>query len=136
MILTMTQSNRIVLASVGDDKVNLSPLTDFVINFDDRQQLKIIEDQVLDLQVILPGILDAVEEIREEFKSFRCPSMQLKGDELEEFCAIVDEFDEYGREVKMMMERSKALNDMAISTARLVSFRSSGGETESIRDTS
>ncbi|KUJ20793.1 uncharacterized protein LY89DRAFT_640613 [Mollisia scopiformis] len=108
------QSDHIVLASVGDDKVNLSPLTDFVINFDNRQQLKIIEDQVLDLQVILPGMLDAVEQLLREFSSFQT-------EEDGELNAIVGEFEEYVREVKMLVERSKALNDMARSTARLLS---------------
>lgn len=116
------QSDHIVLATVGDDKVNLSPLTDFVINFDDRQQLKIIEDQVLDLQVILPGILDATTQLQKELSGFATNLEFFEQEEREEVYAIAEEFSEYVRETSMLIERSKALNDMAISTARLVSL--------------
>ncbi|KAF8849338.1 hypothetical protein BDZ45DRAFT_732300 [Acephala macrosclerotiorum] len=101
------QSDRIVCATVGDHEENLSPLTDFVINFDDRQVLKTLEDQVLDLQVILPGMLDAIKELL-------CDSESRNE-------GLVSEFREYQREVKMLIERSKTLNDMATSTARLLS---------------
>ncbi|CZR67923.1 uncharacterized protein PAC_17822 [Phialocephala subalpina] len=115
------QSDHVVLATVGDDKVNLSPLTDFIINFDDRQQLKIIEDQVLDLQVILPGILDAVTQLQKEFSGFASHSLCFEEKEREELYEIAQEFKEYVREAGMLIDRSKALNDMAISTARLLS---------------
>ncbi len=114
------QSNEVLLATVGDEKVNLSPLTDFVINFDNRQALKVIEDQVLDLQVILPGILDAIVELEKEFTGFKPSFTYLPEEESEDLHAVVEEFSEYIREVNMLIERSKALNDMARSTARLV----------------
>ncbi|KAE8444552.1 hypothetical protein EG329_014476 [Mollisiaceae sp. DMI_Dod_QoI] len=115
------QSNEVLLATVGDEKVNLSPLTDFVINFDDRQALKVIEDQVLDLQVILPGILDAIVELEKEFTGFKPSFTYLPEEESEDLHAVVAEFIEYIREVNMLIERSKALNDMARSTVRLLS---------------
>jgi hypothetical protein len=103
------------------EKENLSPLTDFTINFIDRQNLKILEDYVIDLQAILPTLLCNIIGIREQCRkwcdrhngkrSFECDCDQ-----------ILEEFDEYVKEVEGYVKRAEALKERAKSTTQLVSF--------------
>lgn len=109
-----------MLATVGNDDVKLSPLTDFNINFEDRQELKIVEDKILDLQVILPGMLSTISGVQETCKQ-HCKGLESMYNERYELDAIIGEFDEYIKESRMQIDRAKALRDMAKSTARLVS---------------
>lgn len=62
-------------------------------------------------------------ELQTEFTSFEYRSSYIEDEELEDLHAVAEEFGEYVREVRMLIERSKVLNDMAKSTARLVRFR-------------
>ncbi|KAE9377376.1 hypothetical protein N431DRAFT_194425 [Stipitochalara longipes BDJ] len=114
------QSDEIVLATVGTDKVNFSPLTDFKIDFEDRQELKIIEDFVLDLQIILPGILDAITGVRDQCREY-LTSFRHGIKAQYEMEAILGELNEYIREVTIYIERAKNLKDKANSTAQLLS---------------
>ena len=118
-LLVVAQSDEIVLATVGTDKVNFSPLTDFKIDFEDRQELKIIEDYVLDLQVILPGMLDSITEVRDQCMS-NLTLYDPEDDQRYEVEAILEELNEYIGEVKVHIERAKNLKDKANSTAQLV----------------
>ncbi|KAH8774172.1 hypothetical protein BGZ57DRAFT_763271 [Hyaloscypha finlandica] len=104
--------------TVGVDKVNLSPLTDFKIDFEDRQELKIIEDYVLDLQVILPGILDSITGVRDQCRAHLLSS-DHRDEERHEMGAILGELNEYIGEVTMHIERAKNLKDKAKATAQL-----------------
>jgi hypothetical protein len=113
------QSDEIVLATVGTDKVNFSPLTDFKIDFEDRQELKIIEDYVLDLEVILPGMLDSITGVRDQCRS-NLTSYDHEDDQRSEMEAIIEELDEYIGEVRIHIGRAKNLKDKANSTAQLV----------------
>jgi hypothetical protein len=83
--------------------------------------LKIIEDYVLDLQVILPGILDSITGVRDQ-----CMAALISPDHGDEekygVEAILGELNEYIGEVKMHIERAKNLKDKAKSTAQLVSY--------------
>lgn len=115
------QSNRIVLAKVGTEKENLSPLTDFNINFIDRQTLKLLEDSVIDLQIILSTMLDTITGIRELCKKC-CERYCGEGDEKSDYDQIIEEFDENVKEVGMHVKRAEALRERANSTAQLVSF--------------
>jgi hypothetical protein len=118
--VNLLQSDEIVLATVGTNKVNLSPLTDFDINFEDRQELKIIEDYVLDLQIILPTMLDSITGVRDQCALYLI-SFVDEDQERHEIEAILAEFNEYIGEVKMHIERAKILKDKSKSTAQLVS---------------
>ncbi len=113
------QSDEIVLATVGTDKVNFSPLTDFKIDFEDRQELKIIEDYVLDLEVILPGMLDSITGVRDQCVS-NLTAYDHEDDQRYEMETIIEELNEYIGEVKIQIERAKNLKDKANSTAKLV----------------
>lgn len=102
---------------MGPEKGNLSPLTNFNINFADRQTLKILEDSVIDLQVILGTALSTIVRIREH-----CEKCYAKYANIEDnfFEQIMDEFDEYCRETEIHVGRAKLLGERATSTAQLV----------------
>ena len=117
----MEQSDRVVLAKIGAEKENLSPLTDFNINFVDRQNLKLLEDSVIDLQIILSTMLSTVSRIRNQCRRC-CERHCQKEQEVCDCDQIIEEFDEYVKEAEMFVERAKILRDRAKSTAQLVSF--------------
>ncbi|KAE8443567.1 hypothetical protein EG329_001729 [Mollisiaceae sp. DMI_Dod_QoI] len=64
--LMTRQSERVVLAQVQNEGDKLSPLTDFAVNFVDRQRLKMIEDKVLDLVIIFESCSSTIEELEEQ----------------------------------------------------------------------
>ncbi|TVY92063.1 hypothetical protein LAWI1_G003448, partial [Lachnellula willkommii] len=111
------QSDRIVIADVGSKKENLSPL-DFTINFGDRQELKIMEDSILDLDVILPTMLNTINRIQEQCEKH---NKRVGGDEKCHLEEILEEFDEYVREAEVLVQRAKILKETARSTAQLIS---------------
>ena len=121
--LSSMKSDKIVFAAVGTEKENLSPLTDFNINFVDRQTLKILEDSVIDLQVILPTLLETVIGIRDQCRKFivRCKLTKEETDLIE---LVSDEFDEYVRVAQCHVERAKILRQRATAIAQLVSWNS------------
>lgn len=113
------QSNRIVCAKVGSENDHLSSLTDFNITFIDRQELKDLEDRVLDLQVILPSMMKTVARIRDEIKGCSI-RIGVTEDERYDMEQIIDEFEEYVREAETHVERAKVLQDKVKSAAKLV----------------
>ncbi|TVY43946.1 hypothetical protein LOCC1_G005609 [Lachnellula occidentalis] len=124
------QSDRIVIADVGSKKENLSPL-DLTINFGDRQDLKIIEDSIIDLDVILPTMLNTIKRIQEQCR--KC-NERVGDDEkchIEEF---LEEFDEYVREAEILAQRANILKKTARSTAQLISDLLSYEEAVALKD--
>ncbi len=117
----MGQSDRVVLAKIGAEKENLSPLTDFSINFVDRQNLKVLEDSVIDLQVILPTMLSTIIRLCDQCKKY-CERHCKNGEGKCDCDQIIEAFDEYVKEVEMHVERAKALRERSKSTSQLVSF--------------
>ena len=81
--------------------------------------MKLVEDMVLDLQVILPGLLDSITEVRN-----RCVndfnSSTYTPNERFQVEAIIGELNEYIQEAKFHIERAKTLKDKAKSTVQLV----------------
>ena len=121
MLICNLQTDRVVLATVGKPAGHMASSLDFKINFDDRQELKLVEDQVLDLQVILPGILDAVAGVKKACERFlSTSSSHLPEAEKCEIEEIVDELEEYCKEAKILTERAKILTARAMSGARMV----------------
>ena len=121
--LTCEQSDRIVMADVGTTTETLSPLKDFIINFEDRQDLKVLEDSVVDLLVILPKFVQTIKDIK--MHCMTCHSGVVMNDEdAAETQAILDEFDEYIREMEMYADQARALNTSAQATTQLVSGKS------------
>lgn len=114
-----TQSDNIVFAAVGTERENLSPLTDFNINFIDRQNLKILEDSVIDLQIILPTLLSTVIGIRDQCRRY-IRGYNMDNDERSVVDFIMDEFDEYINVARGHLERAKILRERATAIAQLV----------------
>lgn len=74
---------------------------------------------ILDLQVILPGMLDSITKVRDQCMD-PSNSSHNKYEENYEIEAIIREFNEYIQETKMLIERARTLKDKAESTAQLV----------------
>jgi hypothetical protein len=95
-------------------------LTNITINFINRQNLKILEDYIIDLQAILPTLLGTVIGIGEQCRKWciRHHKSMQKCD-----CAqMLEYFDDHAREVEGHVKRAEALRERAKSTAQLVSF--------------
>ncbi|KAH8590924.1 hypothetical protein B0O99DRAFT_633823 [Bisporella sp. PMI_857] len=127
------QSNDVVLATVGSKKENLAPLEDFNINFEDRQNLKIIEDAIVDLQVVVSTMLKTVKGL---YKHCEKSSEELivTHEEREKLGLIFEEFKHFVSDAEMYLERAAALKDKAASTARLLSDLLSYEEAVALKD--
>jgi len=122
MLTFACKSDRVVLADVGPEKENLCPLN-FNINFGDRQALKILEDSIIDLGVILPSMLNTIKNIQQQFRNSN-ERDRFKEDSREQKSIrdqVMEEFDEYIEEAQMLVQRANSLKETAKSTARLVS---------------
>jgi hypothetical protein len=95
-------------------------LTDVNINFIDRQNLKILEDYVIDLQAILPTMLCNIIGIREQCRRWCEMNHGKRSHDCDEGW-ILAEFDEYVKEVEGYIKGADALKERAKSTAQLVS---------------
>ena len=102
---------------------SFSPLLDFKFNFIDRQHLKLIEDYIIDLQVILPTLQGNILGVRGQCKML-CEIHQRNGMSTCDCALIIAEFDEYAREAECCCKRADALRKKAKSTAQLVSSNS------------
>jgi hypothetical protein len=60
-MLKFQKSDRITLADVG--KCKPAGLIDFNINFEDRQELKMLEDMVLNLQIMLRSTINTISTL-------------------------------------------------------------------------
>jgi hypothetical protein len=98
----------------------MSPLTDININFIDRQNLKILEDYVIELQAILPTMLCNIIEIREQCRKWCKMNHGKRSHDCDEGW-ILAEFDEYVKEAEGYIKGADALKERAKSTAQLVS---------------
>jgi bacterioferritin-associated ferredoxin len=95
-------------------------LTDFNINFVDRQTLKILEDSVIDLQVILPTLLNNITGIRDQCG--KCSKRwKMNEDDANSVESVMDELDEYVTLAKCHVERAKILRERATAIAQLAS---------------
>jgi len=57
----MAKSDRIMLADVGKSK--LASLIDFNVNFEDRQELKMLEDMILNLQIMFKSTINTISTL-------------------------------------------------------------------------
>lgn len=102
----------------GREDQNFSSLEGLGISIDDRQNLKLVEDSVIELQIIVSTMLNTIIRIRKE-----C-SKSCKRYHVGENCdcePIIEEFDEYAQEVELYIERAKSLKESVKSTIKLVS---------------
>jgi hypothetical protein len=90
---------------------------DLSIDIVDRQKLKLVDDSVIELQVILSTMLTTIIRIRKECRH-SCKRYHSK--RVCDCKPIIEEFNEYFQEVKMYIERAKSLRESVISTIKLV----------------
>jgi hypothetical protein len=110
-----------VFARVGTREKHLSPVMDFNINFMDRQALKLLEDSITDLQIILPTCLSTVVRIREQCQ--KCCNMNYSNTKKKCNCdQVLVQFDEHIKELEMYVMRVDVLRDKAKCTAQLVRY--------------
>jgi hypothetical protein len=117
-LLKIQQSDRIVLALVGTEKENLSPLANLGLDFKDRQTLKTLEDSVTSLQVILSTMLTTISRIHDACK--RCCERHCSKEEKCDCDIIAEEFDEHIKEIEMHNKRAEVLGESAKRTTQLV----------------
>jgi hypothetical protein len=93
-------------------------ITNLEINVTDTQALKLLDDAVADLQVILPTLLNTVLGIRQEGKiccQAGCADENGTGD-----ChRLLKQFDQYVRELEIFVQRTNVLRDKATACAKL-----------------
>lgn len=94
---------------------------DFSFSVEDRQELKIIEDKVIDLQTIIATLSNNIKGVRKHCQS-SCQVYCKQAQRGTCACdAISEKFDSYLEEVQLCMKRANALRDMVFSSAQLVS---------------
>lgn len=111
------QSNQVTLAQVQSDTERLSPLTDFAINFVDRQRLKMTEDKILDLVIIFESLYNTLSKLH-----LQCRNHCMGGDCIDCGCtAILKEFEDQMHDVQLNLKKADVLFKRAQSTAKLLS---------------
>ena|SRR5438045_2485192 len=106
----------VTLAQVKSESEKLSPLTNFDLNFVDRQRLKMIEDKVLDLVIIFESLHNTLSKLIRQ-----CQSHCLGSTCIDCSCAItIEELDEQIHEVQVNLKKADILHKRAQSTAQLV----------------
>jgi hypothetical protein len=110
------QSNRVTLAQVQSDTERLSPLTDFAVNFVDRQRLKLTEDKILDLVIIFESLYNTISKLHLQCRN------NCKGAECVDCnCAtILEDFEDQMQDVQLNLKKVDVLYKRAQSTAKLV----------------
>ena len=105
-----------MLAEVRSGAEKISPLTNFPINFVDRQKLKMIEDKILNLVIIFESLYSTLSKLKHQCKS-HC---------LEKHCmdctcsSTIDEFEEQMHEAQVNLKKADVLHKRAQGTAQLV----------------
>jgi len=108
-----------VFAVVGVKDKNQSLLPDLTIKVKDRQALKLLEDYVTQLQIILPTLLKTITGLRAECRE--CCKMICSNQEDDCDCAqILVRFNTYISDLEMYVQRADVLKEEAKSVTRLV----------------
>lgn len=102
-----------MLAEVG--RGPLAGIIDFEINFVDRQQLKQMEDKVLDVMIIFDSTLDTITNLLEQYKAW-CATRSVIGD----YDNIANGFQEQCREISLNRKKIETLHQRLKGTASLV----------------
>lgn len=111
------------MTPVGIATETLAGLADYIINFEDRQNLKILEDSIMDLLIILPTMVKTIKDIRRQCEAYckrRKERPAVSIEEVAELESILDELDEYANDMTSHLERATSLNQKAKSTTQLV----------------
>ncbi|KAH8651810.1 hypothetical protein BGZ60DRAFT_420312 [Tricladium varicosporioides] len=115
--LMTKQSERVTLAAVQNEDDKLSPLTDFAVNFVDRQRLKMIEDKVLDLVIVFESLYNTLSKLRDQCRS-HCLGSQCR----DCTCYLTnEELEEQMHEAQVNLKKVDILHKRAQGTAQLLS---------------
>ncbi|KAF2135486.1 uncharacterized protein K452DRAFT_239282, partial [Aplosporella prunicola CBS 121167] len=109
------RSDQITFAPVGYPKGD-----GFRFSVEDRQALKVVEDSIIDLQIILSTLMENILGIRSYCR--RCCGIYC-GKESGNDCgckSVADEFDQYASEVSLFLTRASILRSRVISIQNLV----------------
>jgi len=108
-----------VFAPIDEKEQISSRLINLTINVSDRQALKLLENSVAQLQIILSTLLRTVVALREEC----CVFCKINCSRKREVCRcdhIRLRFDAHIKDLELYVQRSDILKEEAKSTARLV----------------
>ncbi len=103
----------------AERKKSPSLLMNFRLEFSRRQELKLIEDTIIDLQGILPAMRTNIEGIRGECEKFLTRECQ-KQDILCGCGWVLEEFDNFIKETDGYIKQVEVLRQRVISTSTLV----------------
>lgn len=104
------QSNNVIAANVGEGSRGLIEIN---ITFEDRQILKVVEDQVLDLFTIFDSAVDTIQTISQEYQS-TAPFVEWNPD------CIASSLRDSLREVELYQKKAATLHKTVQGTASLV----------------
>lgn len=114
----LLQTNLIICAT---DDAEEDSSSDHGINFDTRQELKVLEDYVLDLLMILPTKVDTITSLRNQCKNYiKRLGKQMTAEEKAFHEFILREFDEYVKDAEFCLRRATDLKERIQSTVILV----------------
>jgi len=108
-----------VFTSIDEKGQTSSRLINLSINVSDRQVLKLLEDSVTELQIILPTLLRTVVDLREECHALCTINCSREN----EMCCcdhIRLQFDTHIKDLELYVQRAGILKEEAKSSARLV----------------
>ncbi|CAG8978317.1 hypothetical protein HYALB_00005903 [Hymenoscyphus albidus] len=111
------QSDLVTLTQVRSQQERLSPPDDFVVKFIDRQKLKKIEDQVLDLITVFESSQNTLLRLQRQYKIHCVPERCL-----ECICSmVIEEFEEQICEIRENLKKVEVLHQRVQGTAHLLS---------------
>lgn len=113
-----SQTNLIICAT---DDMEEESSSGHGIGFESRQELKVLEDFVLDLLMILRTKVETITGIRDQYKEYanECGKQMEPGDRVSHYL-VLREFDEYVKDAESYLGYAKDLKDRIQSTVTLV----------------
>ncbi|KAJ8067309.1 hypothetical protein OCU04_004664 [Sclerotinia nivalis] len=112
------QSNQIMSTSVlsGDHTSTI-----LQVNFDNRQDLKYLEDLVMNLELILPNMQATIMRIRDQCQEYHQEAKNsMTANEEGALYSILQEFNEYINQANLHVQRATVLRKKIASTGQLL----------------
>ena len=94
-----------------------------LISIGDRQALKLLEDCIIDLQLILPKLLGVVDGLKVECSKWRIYE-HLPLETARNYDQIISWFDLHSKELELLMRSAEVLREKAQDTTKLAYFKS------------
>jgi hypothetical protein len=110
------------VAPIGAENESFSSSGGFEINFVTRQNLKLTEDLIIDVQDILQTLESTVVDIRDQCWKFGQKKNDISEEEQSDLQLTIEELIEDIKEIQMLTKRADLLREKAKSTTQLVSY--------------